>query len=119
MKTQATRFLVAMFLLAAIPAHGHAILVKSSPAANSVVTGRAMSIVLIFNSRIDGQRSSVNIVGPDGSEHPLPLGIQNSPETLGSYIQDLQSGSYRLIWQVLAVDGHITRGEIVFSVQAR
>jgi methionine-rich copper-binding protein CopC len=30
----------------------------------------------------------------------------------------LAAGAYRLRWQVLASDGHITRGEIPFTVTA-
>jgi methionine-rich copper-binding protein CopC len=33
-----------------------------------------------------------------------------------SRADDLKRGAYKLRWQVLAADGHITRGEIFFKV---
>jgi methionine-rich copper-binding protein CopC len=35
---------------------------------------------------------------------------------LTARIAGIQPGSYRLRWQVLALDGHITRGDIPFTV---
>jgi methionine-rich copper-binding protein CopC len=32
---------------------------------------------------------------------------------------DLSPGAYSVRWQVLAVDGHITRGEVPFTVRDR
>lgn len=106
-------------LLVSAPAYAHAILLKSSPAANSVTSEPAITIFLTFNSRIDGERSRITLVGPDSSEHRVELERQKSPDTLTAQVRDLRSGSYRLRWQVLALDGHITRGEIPFQVQLR
>jgi methionine-rich copper-binding protein CopC len=36
------------------------------------------------------------------------------PDSLAAEIEGLVPGRYRLRWQVLAVDGHITRGDIPF-----
>jgi methionine-rich copper-binding protein CopC len=109
-----------LLLLAwATPATAHAILLKSSPAANSVLSDSSIAISLTFNSRIDGGRSRLTLIGPDSSEHKIELVPQKSPDTLTAQVQDLRSGSYRMRWQVLALDGHITRGEIPFRVELR
>jgi methionine-rich copper-binding protein CopC len=102
---------------ATTPANAHAILLKSAPAAGSVVSQPVIPISLTFNSRIDGARSRITLIGPDSSEHRVELGPQKSPDTLTGQVRDLRAGSYRLRWQVLALDGHITRGEIPFHVQ--
>jgi len=100
-----------------IPAIAHAILLKSSLAANSVLSEPAIAISLTFNARVDGGRSRLNLIGPDSSEHKVELGPQKSPGTLTAQLQDLKSGSYHLQWEVLTLDGHITRGRIPFRVQ--
>jgi methionine-rich copper-binding protein CopC len=41
---------------------------------------------------------------------------QNADVTVAK-ANDLQPGEYKLIWQVLATDGHITRGVIAFQVK--
>lgn len=76
-------------------------------------------ISLTFNSRVDGDRSLITLISSDSSEHKIKIGPQISPETLTAALQDLRSGSYLLRWQVLALDGHITRGEIPFQVRLR
>ena len=106
-----------LLLGAVVPAFAHAILLKSVPAANAVVAQPTTNISLTFNSKIDGRRSRLTLIGPDGSEQTIAMAPQNTPDTLTAAARDLKSGDYRLRWQVLAVDGHITRGEISFRVK--
>jgi len=103
-------------MLSGMPTAGHAILVESVPAANSTVRGPDVNIRLRFNSRIDAGRSRLTLVLPDGATEPLKLGEQPSADTLTSAVTGMKRGDYKIQWQVLAADGHITRGEIRFTV---
>ena len=94
----------------------HAVLMSATPAAKSVVSGPDVSVALRFNSRIDGKRSRLWVVLPDRSVRVLQLAPQEAPEALSSGASGLTSGDYRIRWQVLASDGHITRGEFAFRV---
>ena len=94
----------------------HAILLESSPAANSTVAGPDIPVKLRFNVRIDASRSRLILVRPDASTQSLVLGKSPSPDILASQAQGLNPGAYRIRWQALASDGHITRGEILFQV---
>jgi copper resistance protein C len=107
--------IVAVFL-AATPAGAHAVLLESTPALKSSVTGPDVPIKLRFNVRIDALRSRLTLVRPDGSSQALELSKQSSADTLAASAGGLANGEYRLRWQVLASDGHITRGEIPFTV---
>lgn len=100
----------------AVAARGHAIVVSSQPAANAVVHGTTVEVVVRFNSRIDPIRSRLLLVRADGTATTLELKDTPSPDTLAATVGELASGSYRLRWQVLAIDGHITRGDIPFTV---
>ena len=97
---------------------GHAILKESSPAANATVVGPDVTITLKYNVRVDSARSKVQLSHPDDRVTDLPLAKQVSPDTLSSRATGLTPGAYRLQWQVLAPDGHITRGVVPFSVKA-
>jgi len=97
-------------------AWAHAVIVESTPAVNAVVTGPAIDIKLRFNSRIDGSRSKLTLIAPDNSPHTVTLAQQTSPDLLSAKVQSLTPGKYQLHWQVLANDGHITQGNIPFSV---
>lgn len=96
---------------------GHAILKESSPAANATVAGPDLSITLKYNVRVDSARSKIQLSRPDESVTELPLAKQVSPDTLSSKATGLTPGAYKLQWQVLAPDGHITRGVVPFSVK--
>lgn len=94
----------------------HAILMDSSPKLNSTVKGPNFDINLRFNVRIDGGRSRVRLVTPDGTTSTLPLANQSTPDTLQTHAAGLKPGAYKLQWQVLASDGHMSKGEIPFTV---
>jgi methionine-rich copper-binding protein CopC len=107
---------VAATLLMAHPARAHAVLLESNPPLKGQVAGPDVPIELRFNVRIDADRSRLTLVRPDGSTQTLELSKPVSANTLTSQAKGLPPGEYRLRWQVLASDGHLTRGEIPFSV---
>jgi methionine-rich copper-binding protein CopC len=94
----------------------HAVLVKSTPTANATVQGPDLPITLKFNSRVDGTRSTLALVDPSGKSTPLMIDKQSAPDTITTHAGQLVPGKYAIHWQVLAVDGHITRGQILFEV---
>lgn len=98
-------------------AWAHAILLEATPAPNATVAGPQLEVVLKFNSRIDGKRSRVTIVLSDRSTKVLANDPSSPPDTLKAKGDGFAPGSYRLKWQVLSSDGHITRGEHPFSVK--
>ncbi len=105
----------AAFLIIA-PAAAHAVLLESSPSLKSAVSGPHVPIKLRFNVRIDALRSRLTLIHPDGSAQALEISKQAPADTLSADATGLAAGAYRLRWQVLASDGHITRGEIPFTV---
>jgi copper resistance protein C len=109
--------ILTLIFLGAQQGSAHAVLLDASPAANGIVAGPDVSIQLRFNARIDGTRSQLRVMFPDQSVHPLRLQRQASPASIESQATGLSHGAYRLQWQVLAADGHITRGEVPFQVQ--
>ncbi len=94
----------------------HAVIVESKPKSGETVSGRTLAARLKFNSRIDHKRSRLVLVGPDAKEQNIPIGDDAAPDTLSGQIPLKLSGAYRMRWQVLAIDGHITRGDIYFTV---
>jgi copper resistance protein C len=111
-------FVVFASALVVPQAAGHAVLLESTPALKSAVNGPDVPIKLRFNVRIDAQRSRLTLIRPDGSTLALEISKQTPADTLTAQASGLGAGVYRIRWQVLASDGHITRGEIPFSVTA-
>lgn len=101
----------------AIPLSAHAVLKKAEPAAGTLVAGPALTIGLQFNTRIDARRSRISLVTPDHQTMVLSLGPQPSPDSLTAPVKGLLAGEYKVRWQVLAADGHISRGEYSFRIK--
>jgi methionine-rich copper-binding protein CopC len=99
------------------PAAGaHAVIVDSSPAAGARIAAGNADILLRYNSRIDHRRSRLTLVSADGVAVPVAILPDSAPDVIAARISGLAPGQYRLRWQVLAVDGHLTRGDIPFRV---
>ena len=100
-------------------ASAHAILVDSTPKANGSMPAGHASLVLKYNSKIDQARSRLVLVGPDHKELPLAISASaDRPNELDS-AAELSPGAYVIHWQALALDGHITRGDLPFTVSAK
>ena len=111
--------LLLTFVLSVAGKHleGHAILKSSSPASGGSVTSADVPVKLTFNVRVDAARSKLQLLMPDASTVDLPIVKSPSPEMLVSKLTGLKPGAYAIRWQVLAPDGHISRGEIPFTVK--
>jgi methionine-rich copper-binding protein CopC len=115
--TAATVSLVALVLLfTARIVDAHAVLLESTPAANSSVKGPDVNLRLRYNVRVEAGRSRLSLLMPDKTVKALTIGQQPSPDVLTAPASGLAPGDYRIRWQVLASDGHITRGEVPFTV---
>jgi len=95
----------------------HAIVLDATPPVNATVPAGPLAIRLDFNSRIDAKRSRLALRGPDGSDHVLTIDLTSPEATLTSRTDVAEPGAWTVRWQVLSVDGHITRGEIPFTVR--
>jgi methionine-rich copper-binding protein CopC len=100
----------------AADALAHAVVMKAQPALDQQVAPGPLAIQLEFNSRIDKERSKLELTAPDGAKTEIPIAQDGAPNTLGGTTAALGAGAYSLRWQVLSVDGHITRGDIPFTV---
>ena len=105
-----------MIELTAPPAMAHAIIVDAVPANGAVVHGTSLEVRLRYNNRIDHARSRLLLLDPYGKERPVPIAADSPTDQLKATVKDVAPGEYRLRWQVLALDGHITRGDILFTV---
>lgn len=108
----------AIFLVSSLAIFAHAVLVRSTPKPNEILAGPAITLVLTFNSKVDQARSSLILERADHSTSRVTINLDpSSPEKLTGKVSSLIPGAYTLHWQVLAVDGHITRGQVPFQVK--
>lgn len=109
--------LAASAVLASGTARAHAIVMSAQPAMNTSVAPGEVNIRLAFNSQIDSQRSRLRLERPDGVLLAIALVPDGSRDVLAGTASATSPGRWKVHWQVLSLDGHITRGEIGFFVR--
>ena len=113
-----TLLFAATCAFASASASAHAILIDSTPKPNGTLPAGHVTLVFKYNSKVDGKRSRLTLVKPDHSETVLPIAASSQLNELDSSV-DLTAGAYVIRWQALALDGHITRGDVPFTVVAK
>ena len=116
MRNSAAAAVAAAMAAGAPPAWAHAVIVSASPTANEQVAPGQLPVRIEFNSRIDKARSRLQVTAQAGDKTDVLIDQAGDPNVVAGTTGALSPGAYVLRWQVLAVDGHITRGDIPFVV---
>ncbi|RAU23278.1 hypothetical protein CU669_03790 [Paramagnetospirillum kuznetsovii] len=110
--------ILAVGLMTPDAAQAHAVLVESTPIVKSKVPGDKIEINLHYNSRIDAKRSRLVLKGA-GGETVLTVRQGKTEADIAATAEGLKPGAYTLLWDVLSVDGHVSRGKIPFTAVER
>ena len=110
-------FLASVVISPTVLAHAH--LKQQSPAADSVV-GAPQSLTLNFSEGIEPGFSGVVVT--DAHKQVVKTGAvtrdeKNKAQLIVPLAQTLATGTYRVDWHVVSVDGHKTKGSYHFSVK--
>jgi methionine-rich copper-binding protein CopC len=111
--------LVAVALARPAPSPAHGIVIDSTPKHQETVAVPPKQLVIRFNSRLEKRLCAVTLVGPQQDSVLLVRQETDAPpDTLIYPLPALKPGPYRAKWKVLAADGHVTEGVILFTVGA-
>jgi copper resistance protein C len=106
---------ILLSLLVAVPVLGHADLKTSNPKDGAVLATPPTTISLTFTEGLDAGKSSIRVNGPGG----LVGTAKPSKDGAATITLDglsLGPGAYTVKWTSAALDGHIERGSISFTV---
>lgn len=106
------------FMWACLPSFvsAHAYLSHSTPLQDAELQASPEAIKLTFTEKIDSKLSSVTLTkASDGSSIAGKLSADGEM-TLVYAIPKLESGEYKVVWQVLSLDTHITDGSFRFAI---
>ncbi|WP_019421652.1 CopD family protein [Paenibacillus sp. OSY-SE] len=103
------------FVLLPQPASAHANMASSSPLSNSELTDSPTEIRITYTEGIDADLSSMTLWNTDGAEIAGEV-KSDGEKTLVKSISSLPNGIYKVKWQVLSVDTHVTEGSFEFAV---
>ena len=96
----------------------HAIILESAPRHEESLPS-PKRLVQRFNSRIEKPLCSVQLVGPrQKTIARLRQEPDTPPDTLAYPLPPLDPGAYQARWKVMAADGHVTEGIVLFTVIA-
>jgi methionine-rich copper-binding protein CopC len=100
-------------------AAAHAFLEKSAPDADAVLDQAPASVQLWFSRAVEPSFSSIRVVNSAGKEvnNGKAAVSDSDPKLIAVNLQPLAAGKYKVIWRIVALDGHKAKGEFAFSVK--
>lgn len=115
----ATLFGFAFLMTLAGNASAHAFLDHSQPDADSVVTSPPASVQLWFSRALEPAFSKVRVLDQKGKQvdNGKPSVNDNDTKLLEVGVPQLRSGTYKVVWRIVALDGHKAKGEFAFTVK--
>jgi copper transport protein len=110
--------LVAALLGAASPASAHATALGTEPASGSTVETSPDRILVRFGSPVEISLGALRLVDEKGAN--VAIGAPEHPggevNSVAASVSNLADGGYVAVYQVIASDGHLTRGAFTFQV---
>lgn len=106
-------------LLSPAPGWAHTRLERSIPADSARLSAVPGELRLVFSGPVELAFTQLRLFDPDGREMELGAAVQpaDSARVVVAEILDLPSaGTYTVVWQTAAPDGHPLRGQLAFTV---
>ena len=109
--------LLAIVVVPASPALGHAALVSSQPGAGYAITSAPAEIVLQFSEGVSLADDALTLTGPEGEQVPLRVALDQSRTAVrGVPDGELSAGAYEVGYRVVARDGDVITGAYPFGI---
>lgn len=99
-------------------AQAHAVLDQASPRVGSTVQNAPDEIILLFTEALESAFSWIEVRNASGARVDTGKAHVGSADRtkLQITLKSLLPGCYKVFWQVLSVDTHITKGSFAFCV---
>lgn len=111
-----TLLLVALFLLGATPALGHASLIGSEPAGGAILATAPVQIVLTFSE--PASALALHLLDSAGTRTALTDDAAVGNRIIIALPAGLADGTHVLSWRAASSDGHPISGTVIFSIGA-
>jgi len=113
-----TGVLLSVFLALAATAGAHAVLDRADPRAGSRVRTSPPRVTIWFTERLEPAYSRVQVQNARGERADAGDSQVDAADSRQLHVSlpPLPAGTYKVLWRVLSVDGHLTEGEYTFQV---
>ncbi|HCN88906.1 MAG TPA: copper resistance protein CopC [Oxalobacteraceae bacterium] len=97
----------------------HAVLQKSSPASNAVLSAAPKEIRTAFNEALEAAFSTITVSDDIGKMVATAKSNVDpaDPKAMSLALPPMTAGRYHVKWTAVTVDGHRTHGTYTFSVR--
>lgn len=103
--------------LTSTPAHAHAILLQTVPAANGRLEQAPHQVMLSFDERVETIFNSVQVLNEKGERvDDGSLKLSDQGDVLSVNLKPLSNGKYVVSWRVVSLDSHQVEGHFGFGV---
>jgi copper resistance protein C len=105
--------------LTAGSAAAHAVLQRAEPRVESRLKRSPEEVKLYFTERLEPAYSSVRVINDRGERVDRRDGHVDraNPTLLRATLPTLPSGTYQVLWRVLAIDADVTEGGFTFRIE--
>ena len=100
-------------------AAAHAFLEKSAPEDGAVLDRPPQKVELWFSRSIEPSFSTIRVInakGKDVNDGKAAVGDDDA-KLIAVDLKPLTSGTYKVIWRIVALDGHKAKGQYTFTVK--
>lgn len=105
-------------VLPASPAQAHAVLLRSDPAAGTVIPQAPSAVSLTFNEPVSPVRTGITVLAPDGAavQRGKAERTDGGRQLRTDLRKNLDNGTYLVSYRLVSADGHPISGGYTFSV---
>jgi len=110
--------LLLIFVTGLATLEAHAFLEQAEPAVGSTVQVSPSEVRVLFTEKIEPALSSVEVLDASGKEvdkRDVHLDSSNHA-LLHVSLPQLKAGTYKVVWRVVSVDTHVTKGSFNFRI---
>ena len=97
-------------------AWSHAVLIESDPPNEATLQAAPETFLLRFNAALEQVITQVYLIDPNMKETPLEKIDESQADRIVVRVPPLSPGVYTILYKVLARDGHVTEGKVLFTL---
>jgi len=96
----------------------HAFLKTAKPAVGSTIQTSPGEVRMSFSEKIEPAFSMIQVFDSSGKEvDKRDMHVSHSDQSLMAIsLPPLQAGTYKVVWRVVSIDTHVTKGSFTFRI---
>ena len=115
------RLILALLLMAGAGSaslEAHAFLKTATPAVGSTIQRSPGEVRLTFTEKIEPAFSMIQVFDASGKEvDKRDMHVSHSDaSSMAISLPPLQAGTYKVVWRVVSIDSHVTKGSFTFRI---